>query len=97
MRSIREDETQSVMQNLWAKNCDLKFAPRFCTNIQIILSHLNGHKYVYFFSEPSVPQVEPQELFDSLIKTYEKLKELGFTYYNGKVSVIESKEEDSNV
>jgi hypothetical protein len=41
--------------------------------------------------------VEPQELFDSLIKTYEKLKELGFTYYNGKVSVIESKEEDSNV
>jgi len=34
--------------------------------------------------------VEPQELFDSLIKTYEKLKELGFTYYNGTVSVIET-------
>lgn len=48
-------------------------------------------------SEPAVPQVEPQELFDSLIRTYEKLKELGFTYYNGKVCVIESGEEDSHV
>jgi hypothetical protein len=54
-------------------------------------------KPAFFKSEPCVPQVEPQELFESLIKTYEKLKELGFTYYNGKVSVIESKEEDSNV
>jgi|GEM_PF-1478186 len=47
--------------------------------------------------EPAVPQVEPQELFDSLIRTYEKLKELGFTYYNGEVCVIESGEEDNHV
>jgi len=34
-----------------------------------------------------------ESLFDSLLRTYEKLKELGFTYYNGKVSVIDIKEE----
>jgi len=50
-----------------------------------------------FFGEPPVPQVEPQILFDSLISTFEKLKELGFTYYNGKVVVIEDIEEDKHV
>jgi len=44
--------------------------------------------------DPSGQWVE--HLFDSLIKTYEKLKELGFTYYNGKVSVIDISEEDLN-
>jgi len=33
--------------------------------------------------------------FKSLIKTYESLKELGFTYYNGKVSVIDIEEEQN--
>jgi len=28
---------------------------------------------------------------------YQKLKDLGFTYYNGKVSVIDEKEEENNV
>ena len=37
-----------------------------------------------------------EHLFDCLVRTYEKLKELGFTYYQGKVSVIDV-EEDSNV
>ncbi len=41
--------------------------------------------------------MEPQILFDSLISTYEKLKELGFTYYNGKVMVIEADEEVKSV
>ncbi len=30
-----------------------------------------------------------------MIHAYKRLKELGFTYYNGKVSVIEMDEEDS--
>jgi len=34
-----------------------------------------------------------EHLFASLIQTYEKLKELGFTYYDGKVSVIDIEEE----
>lgn len=34
-------------------------------------------------------------LFKSLIRVYTKLKALGFTYYNGKVSVIEPGEEES--
>jgi len=44
----------------------------------------------------SIPQVEPQRLFDSLIRTSQKLQELGFTYYNGKVAIIESGEEVSH-
>ena len=40
--------------------------------------------------EPTGPWVE--HLFDFLIQTYEKLKELGFTYYNGEVSVIDTQE-----
>jgi len=35
-------------------------------------------------------------IFDSLILTYHKLTKLGFTYYNGKVGIIESSEEDYN-
>jgi hypothetical protein len=35
-----------------------------------------------------------EHLFDSLIHTYEKLKKLGFTYYNDKILVIDT-EEDS--
>ena len=34
--------------------------------------------------------------FESLIRVYTKLKDLGFTYYNGKVVVISSREEFSN-
>lgn len=41
--------------------------------------------------EPPGPQVE--HLFASLIKTYEKLKELGFTYFDGKVTIIDNEEE----
>jgi hypothetical protein len=40
--------------------------------------------------------VEPQELLDSVINLYEKLKTLGFTYYDGKVCVIELGEEVEN-
>jgi len=40
--------------------------------------------------------VRSKQIFDSLIQTYHKLIKLGFTYYNGKVAIIESSEEDSN-
>ncbi len=46
-------------------------------------------------SEPSGSQVEP--LFGSLIRTYDKLIQLGFTYYNGKVAVIEENKEEDHV
>jgi hypothetical protein len=41
-------------------------------------------------SEPTVPQLE--HLFNSLLVLYQKLQELGFAYYNGKVSIIDEKE-----
>jgi len=34
-----------------------------------------------------------EHLFDSILQTYNKLKELGFTYYRGKVTVIDMEEE----
>jgi len=37
-----------------------------------------------------------EHLFSSIFKTYEKLKELGFTYYNKKISVIEVGDEVEN-
>jgi hypothetical protein len=40
--------------------------------------------------ELTVPQVE--HLLESILKTHERLKELGFTYYNGKIVVIETEE-----
>ncbi|MPN50468.1 hypothetical protein SDC9_198095 [bioreactor metagenome] len=38
----------------------------------------------------TVPQVE--HLLESILKTYERLKELGFTYYNGKIVVTDTEE-----
>jgi len=38
-----------------------------------------------------------KQLFDSLISTANQLTQLGFTYYNGKVAIIEIEEEESNV
>ena len=38
-------------------------------------------------SELTVPQVE--HLLWSILKTYERLISLGFTYYNGKIVVID--------
>jgi hypothetical protein len=40
--------------------------------------------------ELTVPQVE--HLLESILKTYERLKELGFTYCNGKIVVIDTEE-----
>ncbi|MEX0895902.1 MAG: hypothetical protein WDZ94_03100 [Patescibacteria group bacterium] len=37
--------------------------------------------------EPIVPQLEP--LLDSVFQTYEHLKQLGFTYFDKKVTIIE--------
>ena len=45
------------------------------------------------FCEPTVPRMIPQELFDNLIETHEKLKELDLTYYHGTVSIIETEVE----
>jgi len=33
-----------------------------------------------------------EHLLESIFKTYERLKELGFTYYNGKIVVIDVEE-----
>jgi hypothetical protein len=38
-----------------------------------------------------------KRIFDSLITTSHKLTQLGFTYYNGKVAIIESGEDDLTV
>lgn len=46
-------------------------------------------------SEPKGPYLE--HLFNSLLKLYDKLKELGFTYYNGKVSVTDAEEVESHI
>ena len=43
--------------------------------------------------EPTVPQVE--HLLASIIKTYYKLQELGFTYHNGKITVVEVEEAEN--
>jgi hypothetical protein len=75
-----------------------------CTNLfaslKVLARYENTTKKrpkAFFYCEPTVPEVEPQALFDSLVSTYEKLKSLGFTYYNGKVVIIESEEEVSHV
>ncbi len=54
---------------------------------------INDSENYPIICEPSGPS---SELFDSLIHAYKKLIELGFTYYNGKVSSIDIEEEDSN-
>jgi hypothetical protein len=38
-----------------------------------------------------------RQILDSLLRIYEKLKKLGFTYFEGKITIIEIEEEDSNV
>ena len=51
------------------------------------------HPFQRFYNligEPTVPQVEL--LLQSILKNYERLKELGFTYYNVKVVVIDTEE-----
>ena len=37
------------------------------------------------------------QIFASLTQSYLKLTQLGFTYYNGKVAIIETSEEEANV
>ena len=44
-------------------------------------------------SELSGSQVEL--IFDSLIQLYERLRKLGFTYYEGKIEVIDMEEENA--
>jgi hypothetical protein len=36
-------------------------------------------------------------IFESLLRLYQKLRNLGFTYSEGKVTVIDIEEEDPNV
>lgn len=43
--------------------------------------------------EPSGP--ESEHLFDSLIHAHKRLRELGFIYNNGKVTIIEQDEDSS--
>ena len=39
---------------------------------------------------PSVPILEP--LISSILHLYEQLKKLGFTYYKGKIVIIDTRE-----
>jgi len=36
------------------------------------------------------------QIFERLLKTYHKLTKFGFTYYKGKIAIMESSEEDAN-
>lgn len=65
-------------------------------NLSFSAKKEKNKKGLLFFeaSEPTVPLLE--HLFDSLIQTDHKLQELGFTYYNGKIFVIENKKEDTH-
>jgi len=53
--------------------------------------HAKHSSLVKSYGEPTVPQVE--HLFKNIFEVYEKLKALGFTYYNGKVTIIDTIEE----
>jgi len=46
---------------------------------------------VLFCCEPTNPQLEL--FFASILKTYARLKELGFIYFNGTVSMLEMEED----
>jgi subtilisin family serine protease len=62
--------------------------------IEKVVLYINGEKVKEWpEGEPTVPNLE--HLFDSLFSVYERLKELGFTYYQGKITVIDM-ETDSN-
>lgn len=37
------------------------------------------------------------QIVPNLLVTFEKLKKLGYTYYNGKISIIELKKEEKRV
>jgi hypothetical protein len=37
-----------------------------------------------------------EHLFKNILEVYEKLKALGFTYYNGKVTIIDTIEEEKS-
>jgi len=51
-------------------------------------------KYFYLFSlNAGELALRWNQIYPSLLNMFEKLKKLGFTYYNGKVSVIELKGE----
>jgi hypothetical protein len=47
-----------------------------------------------FVCELTVPRVE--HLLASIIKTYYKLQELGFTYHNGRIEVIDTEEVEND-
>ena len=47
----------------------------------------------FIICEPSVLSVE--HLLASIIKTYYKLQELGFTYQNGKITVVDIEETEN--
>jgi len=41
----------------------------------------------YLLCEPTVLNLE--HLFNSIFRVYKQLKELGFTYYQGKITIID--------
>ena len=63
----------------------------FCVPTNQSRLHAKHSSLVKSYGEPTVPQVE--HLFKNIFEVYEKLKALGFTYYNGKVTIIDTIEE----
>jgi len=61
---------------------------------QKAISTIIGYRFILVVSSSGIRW---KKIFDSLILTSHKLTKLGFTYYNGKVAIIESSEEDLNV
>lgn len=60
-------------------------------------SYLYRHTYKkssfrwFFMCAPTTPQLE--HLFKSILYMYSRLKELGFVYSNGLVSILETEED----
>ena len=64
-----------------------RYSPVFRTTVTTVL--FLGVS-LYLFKEPIVPPVEP--LFESVIKTYYKLEELGITEVDGKIVFVDDME-----
>ena len=64
-----------------------------------VLTLIQQYAYKDSFGDVLIPYGEPrgpnlEHLIDSIIQLYCRLKDLGFTYYNGVVTVIDTEADD---
>lgn len=83
------------MENIYIGNALSIVLFRQIVEIDIFTLLLLMRTHQANFCEPTVPILE--HLFDNVISISQKLDELGFTYYNGKVAVLEENEEETHV